>query len=121
MAMEVIIQSNISAIKGDVKAAVSQALEIIGMQAESNLVTEVDNAVYSTPKSPRYRRTGNLRGANHYEVSGDDTVLIKNGMEYAGYVEYGTSKMPARPFFKPAILNYLDEYKGILEDCLSNA
>ena len=121
MAMEVTITSNISAVEGNLAAAVSRALVEIGQQAEENLTTEVENAVYNTPESPRYRRTGNLRGGNHYEVAGGDTVLIKNGVEYAGYVEYGTSKMAARPFFKPAIVNYLNQYKQILEDCLQNA
>lgn len=121
MAMEITIKSNVKAIEGDVKAAILAALEQIGQQAEDNLTTEVDNAVYNTPETPRYRRTGTLRGGNHYEVAGSDTLLIKNNVEYAGYVEYGTSKMPARPFFKPAIMNYLPQYKEILEDCLQNA
>lgn len=58
--------------------------------------------------------TGNLAsgikatqsGPYSWEVtasSRDGNVGEKNSKEYAGYVEYGTSKMSARPYLRPAV------------------
>lgn len=58
--------------------------------------------------------TGNLASGVKAEQSGpynwnvtassrDGNVGEKNTKEYAGYVEYGTSKMSARPYLRPAV------------------
>lgn len=121
MGLEVTIRpNNLTELNDAAREAVKRAVTIIGMKAEANAVKEVDRAVYNTPETPRYRRTGNLRQFIHYDKEGDDTVLLIDDIDYAAYVEFGTSKMAARPFIKPAVLNYLEEYREILEDCLKN-
>ena len=43
-------------------------------------------------------RTGALRDSITYEVQGNMKVAVKTDNPYAGYLQNGTSKMPARPF-----------------------
>ena len=119
--MEIIINSNVDAAISAMKAAVARAVEEIALQAERDAKIEVTDSVYDTPESPSYRRTGALRNAIHGTTNGVDTAILSDNIEYAAYVEYGTSKMPARPFIKPAIANYVDDYREIAEDHLRNA
>lgn len=46
--------------------------------------------------------TGTLVNSIHSEFQGLMTGIVFTGIEYAPYLEYGTSKMAARPFFTPA-------------------
>ncbi len=96
------------------------ALELLGLAGEDNAKLEITKLVYDTPESPNYKRTGNLRNSLTHTDNGKDTVYIGTNVEYAPYVEYGTSKMPPRPYLKSALENHFDEYedivKGILED-----
>ncbi len=48
----------------------------------------------------------------------EPAVYIGTNIEYAPWVEGGTSRMPPRPFIRPAIMR--DEYKEILENNLKN-
>ena len=46
--------------------------------------------------------TGFLRASGQLEREGD-SVIVGYAAEYAPPVEYGTSKMPAQPFLRPAM------------------
>ena len=46
----------------------------------------------------------------------DNTVYIGTNVEYAAYVEMGTSRSKAYPFLQPAIENHKDEYIRLLMD-----
>lgn len=48
-------------------------------------------------------RTGYLRSTIHCDVSGDMIECYADA-DYAQYVEYGTSRMAAQPYFEPALL-----------------
>lgn len=48
-------------------------------------------------------------------------VYIGTNVEYGPYVELGTSRMPARPFIRPAATEHGDEYKQILKEFMENA
>lgn len=61
--------------------------------------------------------TGNLRNSLTHQVNGD-TVEIGTGVEYAGYVELGTSKMGERPYLRPALENNVDMIRKIFESNL---
>lgn len=62
--------------------------------------------------------TGRLRDSitNVYEKG---SVYVGTNVEYAPYVELGTSKRKAKPYLRPAIEDHLDEYKGIIEETYS--
>lgn len=116
-------------------------LDAVGIEAEGNAVTEINNLIYNTPESPNYVRTGFLKNSithatkkkdgESYSVDGngdyhkvnvswgeDDSVVIGSALEYASYVELGTSKMAPRPFLQNAIEKYKNDYKRIIEDGL---
>ncbi len=48
--------------------------------------------------------TGFLQSTGFMQVTGDD-IEIGFGAEYASYVEFGTYKMAAQPFLRPALDN----------------
>ncbi|MEM3737551.1 MAG: HK97 gp10 family phage protein [Candidatus Bathyarchaeia archaeon] len=48
-------------------------------------------------------RTGHLMDSIRILGEGDLEVTVGSEVEYAGYVEYGTSRMPARPYLRSAI------------------
>lgn len=63
--------------------------------------------------------TGRLRNSITYQVqANEDAVLIGTNVEYGKYVELGTSRMKAQPYLKPALVNYKDEYKQIMNDVI---
>lgn len=117
--------------------AVARALEMIGLQCEkyakflcptdtSLLKNSITHAVsgegtaistYHADKA----KGGATRIGRYAGVVGnskEEAVYIGTNVEYAPYVEYGTKKMDAQPFIKPAVNNHLDEYKRIAETCL---
>lgn len=54
--------------------------------------------------------TGNLRGSITHEVKADEARVGTN-VEYAPYMEYGTSKQRSQPYLRPA----LDENRQRIE------
>lgn len=97
---------NTDEIKRIAKENMQTALELIAQQAETNAIYEITvlGAV----------DTGNLRRNIEHGVD-DDTAYIGTNVEYGKYVEYGTSRMPARPFLKQAVENHKEEYKKLME------
>jgi HK97 gp10 family phage protein len=59
--------------------------------------------------------TGNLRSSLNYSV-GDTDAEIGTSVEYAPYVELGTSRQSAQPYLRPA----LDENYGKLKKLFSD-
>lgn len=76
------------------------ALNAIGMVAETHAkkICPVD--------------TGRLRNSIANATT-PDTAYIGTNVEYASYVELGTSRMKAKPYLKPAIVNHVSEYKEL--------
>ena len=66
--------------------------------------------------------TGRLRNSITYETRTlQKEVYIGSNVEYAPYVELGTSRMAARPYLRPAAQNHSEEYKSLMENSLKNA
>ena len=85
--------------------AIERALEAIGITAEgyAKLLCPVD--------------TGRLRNSITHDVrKSEKAVYIGTNVEYAPYVEMGTSRTRPQPYLQPAIQNNKDEYKQLLED-----
>ena len=85
-----------------------QALEAIGAAAE-------DHAKEKTPVD-----TGRLRGSiTHAVVSKESAVYIGTNVEYAPYIEYGTSRgIPAHHMLQKAATEHADEYRHIAKTAL---
>ena len=85
--------------------AVERALTRIGLAAEG----------YAKKECPV--DTGNLRNSITNEVrSSEKAVYIGTNVEYAAYVELGTTRTKAKPYLKPAVTEHSAVYKRILEE-----
>ncbi len=90
---------------GQAKAAALEEMGTIG-EAYAKMECPVD--------------TGNLRNSITH-TSDDNAAYIGTNVEYAPYVEYGTYKMPAQPFLKPAATEHTDTYEAIIKKHMENA
>lgn len=88
------------------QSAVNIALEMIGIEAER----------YAKEYCPV--DTGRLRNSITHTREGEETVLIGSNVEYAPYVEAGTSRMKPRKFLHRAVFDHMSTYKEIAESCL---
>lgn len=86
----------------ELRLAIHRALVTIGLVAEG----------YAKRLCPV--RTGRLRNSITFYTD-DDTVTIGTNVEYAQFVEEGTSRKEAKPFLRPAVENHLDKYQAIVE------
>jgi len=85
-----------------------RALEAVGLQAERNA------------KKICPVRTGRLRNSiSHSQGAG--VAYIGTNVEYAPYVELGTSRQKAKPFLRPAAENHVAEYKAIFKRYLQGS
>lgn len=119
MGIDVSLQNNADKIRGEMTDRIRQALEAVGITAENNAVVEVNRAVYDTPPSPNYVRTGQLRNSIAHAVKSDEQcAVIGCRIEYAPDVELGNSRMKARPFIRPAVANYQGDYKNMFDQIM---
>ena len=66
----------------------------------------------SRPGQPPRRRTGRLMKSIRYGVTKDGLYLYSTNMApYSKFLEYGTSKMQARPWARPAVRNVFAKRK----------
>ena len=105
----VIKTNNVQAVKDALDAQMKRGLWAIGATAEGYAKDQLyDGHGFDT---------GRLRNSiSHAET--EDAVYIGTNVEYAPYVELGTSKMSAIPFLRPAITDHIEEYKQLLSDAL---
>jgi len=64
---------------------------------------------------------GRLAGSITFDRTGDLTATVGSKLDYAFWLEYGTSRMAARPFFRPAVERMRPIYIGKLEDIIRRA
>lgn len=83
------------------------ALEAVGMAAETYAKLNLEN-------NPRRIDTGNLRNSISHAPDGDDTMCIGTDVEYAVYVELGTSRMKPSNYLKRSVMEHIDEYKNVI-------
>lgn len=106
---KITIHSHVDLVKKELSERTPIVLEALGLQAEGNAVSEITTLGAVD--------TGRLRGSISHAAD-DEAAYVGTNVEYAPYVELGTSKMGARPFLRNAVSNYADEYKKIIEDGL---
>ena len=83
-------ESNLTEFKHEIEDGVNRAMEAIGKDV-------MERAKEYCPVD-----TGRLRDSITYET-GDMSVAVGSDVEYAAYVELGTSKMAAQPYLRPAL------------------
>jgi HK97 gp10 family phage protein len=100
---------NSEEILDELNNGMERALEAIGAQVENyaKMLCPVD--------------TGNLRNSiTHVVEPSEDAVYIGSAVEYAAYVEVGTSRSKAQPYLEPAVMDHTDEYEQIAKEQLSS-
>nr|DAL91240.1 MAG TPA: putative tail component [Caudoviricetes sp.] len=103
-------QDNTEQVIDGIDSAIGVALEKIGLLAEN----------YAAKKCPV--DTGNLRASITHEVdAGDNAVYIGTNVEYAPYVELGTSRQKAQPFLRPAASEHGAQYRQVLKKALGGS
>ena len=96
---------NREAFRSKLRAAIPVALEEIGLVAEG----------YAKRKCPV--DTDRLRGSITHRVQSDDSggrAEIGTNVEYAAFVELGTSRQKAQPYLKPAANDHKMVYAAIV-------
>ena len=119
--------------------ALRNGLEAIGMTAEAHAkkkITENDSVdtgrlrnsiTYAISGEKAHIDTYNDDEGNTYSYSGTapkDNQLaayIGTNVEYAEYVELGTSRAPAYPYLRPAATEHTEEYRRIFKAALDSA
>lgn len=107
--MDVVVTDNSEIFLDDLSFKILQALETCGLVAEgyAKRLCPVD--------------TGRLRNSITHSVEIDDgsgVAYIGTNVEYAPYVEMGTSRTTPQPFLKPAVADHASEYRRIVESII---
>lgn len=89
--MQVTLTSRIPQVRGRVKANVGRAVKtaVFKIEARAKMRSPVD--------------TGFLRSSIQGDMTGDMQGVVNVSAHYGVFVELGTVKMSAQPFFTPAI------------------
>ena len=131
---EVKITDNSDEILSRMDTAMEVALEKIGLVAEGyakrlctvktgRLINSITHATASYPGVGTYRdNAGNVfDDATADGTPEKNAVYIGTNVEYAPYVELGTTRTKAKPYLKPAVVNHAEKYKKIFKDSMENA
>lgn len=103
MADVTVVEDNTDEFRDGLDAALTRALEKVGLVAEgyAKRLCPVD--------------TGRLRNSITHAMEGSEAVVIGTNVEYAPYVELGTSRQKAQPYLRPAAVDHVSEYRRIIE------
>ena len=98
-------KDNTNEVLNELSRDIGRALTRIGLSAEG----------YAKKECPV--DTGNLRNSITHEVrQSEKSVYIGTDVEYAAYVELGTTRTKAKPYLKPAATEHPAVYKRIIEE-----
>lgn len=131
------LRDALSSMSAEVQAEAGKA--VLGSAVE--LRSDVVKAVHSGPASGRvYKKsnpnrthqasapgqapqtdTGRLASSIFFDKVGDLTAVVGSSVIYALYLEYGTSRMAARPFFRPAVERMKPKFQRRLELAIERA
>ena len=106
--MEVDYKDNSQQILSALEKGIKNGLEAIGLTAET----------YAKKETPV--DTGRLRNSISHTVDGE-AAYIGSNVEYAPYVELGTSRAKAHHMLQKAATEHSAEYKRLAEDAVYSA
>ncbi|BER92690.1 hypothetical protein M15_14340 [Atrimonas thermophila] len=87
-------------------ASAIEAIKRKGKMYEEKLAKVIPEAALNIQREAKHLapiRTGNLRNSIQAELPERLRAYVKAYAPYAHFVEYGTSKMKARPYMRPAV------------------
>ena len=98
-----------------------KALEMVGLQAEGYAQLELETPkIHADGTSRPNVDTGRLVNSITHTTEGYSTAVIGTNVEYAPYVELGTSKSKPYPYLRPAIEKHITEYQALFEAILKS-
>ena len=100
------VTSNADKVRNALPEVLEKALIEMGEEARSH--------AKDIAERKKIYKTGNLINSIAYALDGTKAVHIGTNVEYAPFIE------AARPFLRPAVEDFRDEYKEILENNLKN-
>ena len=86
-------------------------------QAKKKALTEAALIVEGQAVSLAPVDTGNLKNSITHQVKGDEARIGTN-TDYGPYLEFGTRKMPAQPYLRPAMDKNKNNIQKILADMI---
>lgn len=132
MAISVKLIDNSDVVLSEMEQKIEVGLEECGMMMETfakgkcpvdtgRLRNSITHAVGGSSVTGSYHADtarGGSQGFGTYNgtvgTRGDHSVSVGTNVEYAPYVEMGTSKMGARPFIEPSVSDHLNQFKHII-------
>jgi phage gpG-like protein len=107
--------NRIKQVKRTLNKSASTFVRAMGLETERY----VKQSFVSSPSpagGPPGIDTGALRASIHVEMTDALTAMVSDGVAYGVYLEFGTSRMAARPFMMPALVWVSREAQRIARD-----
>ena len=131
------LQRELRRLSDDLRREVGQVVSGAALEMRNDIVSSLDRGpasgvtykksnptrthTASAPGQPPMTDTGRLANSITFDRLGDLTAVVGTKVDYAPHLEYGTSRMAARPFFRPAVERMRPKYIGKLEDIIRRA
>ena len=131
------LQTALRRMSDDIKDAVGKEVVATAVELRSDVVKSIQRGpasgvVYekynprrthqaSAPEQPPMSDTGRLANSITFDRQGKLTAVVGSALNYAPWLEYGTSRMAARPFFRPAVERIKPLFIGRLEGIIKGA
>jgi len=131
------LQRQLRRLADDLREEAGNVVKAVGIEMRADIVTSIERGpasgrVYekynprrthtaSAPGQPPMSDTGYLASRITFDRLGDLTAVVGTKVDYALHLEYGTERMAARPFFRPAVERMRPIYIGKLEDIIRRA
>lgn len=93
----------------DILQAEDDALEAVGKFVKGEYIVRLEQGHHVV--------SGKLVGSPTHKVEGK-SVRIGTNVEYAGYVEYGTSRSRAYPCLRPAVDDNTDRIQSLFKEVI---
>lgn len=102
------------AVTGLMKKSAIPVLHLAGKAMVAEITREIGVQGYGTPSqpgNPPYKQTGELQAGIRYEIDAANLIVyVLSDAPYSTYLEFGTSRMDARPFMHRGTLGYAEKY-----------
>lgn len=131
------LQRELRRLSDDLRREVGQVVLGAAVEMRADIVTSIERGpasgrtykksnptrthTASAPGQPPMSDTGRLANSITFDRVGDLTATVGSALNYAPWLEYGTSRMAARPFFRPAVERMRPIYIGKLEAIIRRA
>jgi len=131
------LQRELRRLSDDLREEAGNVVKAVAIEMQADIVKSLDNGpasgrtyrksnptrthTASAPGQPPMTDTGRLANSITFDRIGDLTATVGSELIYATWLEYGTSRMASRPFFRPAVERMRPVYIGKLEDIIRRA